>query len=364
MFFAQLVEELLFDYTLDTYKIPAMNTHTLFVELCQTIDDIESGVIRRGAIRPIIEELCDGLVKDTVATNLFTNIRDELLSSLNKIDNIAEVKTRANLVKNRLDKKYLDETKKLLRDAVVDGKQKEKIISLTRTLVAEWIHLGYSSEYIYFQTIDFFFEGKYPEVIDKASQIDDYFNTFTTKNLNLMAIYRVSSNFLELKEFLAKQDMTIQSDVPSFKLIKSSGRVTEFMSENESSPLFLTLKRITAFDVFKAKEDADDTLQLLDSLARYHVHRLDLSWSDEALICSEDGRSFGVYKKPVPPTLKRPDEEIHNLSGLMSQTVLTVASENLDRESLSRFIRAFRRHDMAIRSTAPRKSIARILGCN
>ena len=58
LFFAQLVEELLFDYTIDVYKVPAMNSHGLSDELCQTISEVESGAIKLGAIKPIKEELC------------------------------------------------------------------------------------------------------------------------------------------------------------------------------------------------------------------------------------------------------------------------------------------------------------------
>lgn len=357
LFFAQIVEELLFDYTIDTYKVPAMNSHTLCEELCQTIDDVESGAIKQGAIKPIMEELCDRLTKDHTVTSLLGEIRDELISSLNRNDSIAEIKVRAELLRNKLEKKYLDETKRLLKETLADAKQKEKIISITKTLITELIALGYSPEYIYFESINFFFEGVRPAAIDSISLIDDYLEIFAAKELSLIAVYRVSDNFQELKEFAAANDMLIESNMPSIKLVKTSTRVTNFLSENKSLPLYLTVKNIKAYDFFAAREDGDGKIQLLDSLARYHVHRQDFKWSDEALICSQDGRSFGVYNRPVPPTLKRPEQDIHRLSSLIEKTLNTVTSEKLNPESLSRFVRAFLRHDMAIKSVAPESQL-------
>jgi len=357
LFFAQVVEELLFDYTIDTYKVPAMNSHTLCEELCQTIDDVESGAIRQGAVKPIIEELCDRLAKDPVAISLLGEIRNELISSLNRSDSTAEIKVRAELLRSEFAGKYLDETKRLLKETLADAKQKEKIVSITRTLVTELIALEYSPEYIYFATIQFFFDGRYPAVIDRLSLIDNYFRKFAAKELSLMVIYRVSDNFEELKEFASAQGMKIQSEVPSIRFNKTSTRVATFLSENETLPLFLIMENVKAYDVFAVRGEGDDSIQLLDSLARYHVHRQDFKWSDESLICSGDGRSFGVYNRPVPPTLKRPEQDVHRLSSLINKTFMTVTSKNITRESLSRFVRAFLRHDMAIKSAAPESQL-------
>jgi hypothetical protein len=358
LFFAQVVEELLFDYTIDTYKVPAMNAYTLCAELCQTIDDVEAGVIKEGAIKPIIGELCDRLIKDHVAASLLAEIRGELIAYLNRRDNnVAEVKVRADLLRNQLAKKYLDENKRLLKETLVDAKQKERIISLTRTLVTGLIALGYSPEYIYFQTINFFFDGRYPAVIDSISLIDNYLRRFAAKELSLMVIYRVSDNFQELKDFAGAQGMRIQSERPPVKFKETSERVANFLSEDESLPLFLIMEDIKAYDVFAARENGDDRIQLLDSLARYHVHRQDFKWSKEALICSGDGRSLGVYARPLSPTLKRPEQDVRQLSNLMNKTLMTVASDKLEEESLSRFVRAFFRHDVAIKSEAPESQL-------
>jgi len=168
----------------------------------------------------------------------------------------------------------------------------------------------------------------------------------------------VSDYFTQLKDFAeANSDIIIQSEVPSIKLVGRATRVTSFLSENESLPLYLIIKNIEAYDVFSAREIGDDSIQLLDTLARYHVHRQILNWSDEALICDDNGRSFGVYNKPVAATLKRPEQDIKKLSKLINETFNTIISEKLKGESSSRIVRAFKRHNVAIKSVTPESQL-------
>jgi len=263
-------------------------------------------------------------------------------------------------LKNKLDNEYLAANKGLLRETLADTKQKEKINSITRSLITELINIGYSPEYIYFETINFFFTtGKFPSVIDNISLIDDYLGKFSGKRLNLSAVFRVSENFNQLKGFAESvAEVKIQSEVPPIKLKGQATRARNFLSKNEPLPLYLTLNEIEACDVFSAREDGDETIQLFDSLARYHVHRQDFNWSDEAIICDENNRSLGVYKKPVAATLKRPEPmDINELSGLIGNTFSTVTSDKLKGESFSRIVRAFVRHDMAVKSKTPESQL-------
>lgn len=355
LFFAQLVEELLFDYTIDTYRVPAMNSHTLADELCQTISDVESGVIRPGAIKPIKEELCDRLTKDPAATSILGEIRDELISCLNKNDTIAETKVRAELLKNKLDSEYLTVNKRLLRETLPDVKQKERISSITRTLLTELIYVGYSPEYVYFETISYFFvAGKYPRIIDNITLIDDYLEKFSGRKLNLIAVFRGNENFDQLKDFAESTGIRIQSDAASIRFRGQATKARNFLSDNnEPLPLYLIVDT-TACDVFSARERGDDAIKLLVNLARYHVHRQDFNWSDQAVICSENNHSLGIYAKPVAATLRRPEPDMSRLSALVGDTFSTLTAEDrLKEESFLRIERAFIRHDMALKLEEP-----------
>ncbi len=357
LLFAQLVEELLFDYTIDTYKVPAMNSHTLSNELWETLAEVEAGAIKPGAVKPIKEELCDRLTRDLVATSILGDIRDGLISWLKSHASIGETKVRAEFLKNALDHAYLTETIRLLKTALADAKQKERITSLTRTLITELIYAGYSPDYIYFETLNYFFTGRTPRIIDSISLVDAYLDRFSGKQLRFAAVFRVSANFAQLKGFAESAGITIQSDMPPIEIVRSVARTKGFLSGNESLPLYLLVDGIEACDVSSAREWGIATIQLLVSLARYHVHRQEFDWSDEAIICDEHRRSLGVYKKPVAPTLKGREPDPNRLSGLIAHTFTTLTSDNLAPESFHRISRAFARHDMAFRSKAPESQL-------
>jgi len=92
LFFAQSINELLFDYTIDTYKIPALNSRTLALELLNSIEESESGFLKQGAINPIIEELVDRLKKDPVVMEIIKDYFGEFIGSLCKEARIPDLK--------------------------------------------------------------------------------------------------------------------------------------------------------------------------------------------------------------------------------------------------------------------------------
>ena len=357
LFFAQHVEELLFDYTIDTYKVPAMNSHTLSDELHRTICGVGSGTIRLGAIKPIKEELCDALGKDPVAKSILGEITGELVSWLEKNDGIAQTKVRAELLKGKLDYRYLPEIKRLLKTTVMDPKQKEKLGSITRSFITELIHIGYSPEHIYFATKRFFFESGSPPVIDDVSLLDDYLGALSGEQLTRIAVFRASQSFNQLTRFAQAANIEIQSNAPSIGLGEKPAKARQFLSENSLLPLYLTLSELKACDAYSVREDGDRSIQLLSSLARYHVHRLDLSWSNEAVICDTNRRALGVYSRGVPPTLRRPEPSLERLFTLVTGTLSAMRSPTLKAESSSRIGRAFARHDIALRSKAPENQL-------
>jgi hypothetical protein len=57
VFFAQRLDELLFDYTLDSYKPSALNASSLSIEALAVISGIEKGEIEAANLDPVLDEL-------------------------------------------------------------------------------------------------------------------------------------------------------------------------------------------------------------------------------------------------------------------------------------------------------------------
>lgn len=66
LFFSELVNELLFDYSIPSNRVGTLNTHYLCLDGINTINTIESSGVPEGTLKPIVEELYSSLLKDPV----------------------------------------------------------------------------------------------------------------------------------------------------------------------------------------------------------------------------------------------------------------------------------------------------------
>lgn len=102
LFFAQILNECLFDYTLDIYKPQALNVRMLCIEALQTIDNIKIGLIKKPNIDAIIEELQWNLNGDFVAKGILGHRLNGMVDNINtNKSNIKKLK-EANLIFEQL----------------------------------------------------------------------------------------------------------------------------------------------------------------------------------------------------------------------------------------------------------------------
>jgi hypothetical protein len=105
----------------------------------------------------------------------------------------------------------------------------------------------------------------------------------------------------------------------------------------------------------------EEKLQILDGLAKYHIHRTELEWSRAALIFDADKTHVGVFNKPVPAILKRPDQNARQWSAFIKDTAAAIFSKNLDEVSSLMLSRTLRIHEMALKAPAPETQLRELL---
>jgi len=356
LLFAQLIDELLFDYTIDAYKIPALNSRTLALELLRSIEDYDANVLRKGAIRPIVNELVNRLAKDAVIQDIIGDYFGQYIDSLNKDQPIPELKAKVIFLINKLGDKYILTAKRQLKEAILNPKEKERITRLTRDYVIELIDKGYSPQFIYYESEKFIFSGRTPQKIDTPQIIDEYFNLFSAEKRTFHVIYRAGKSFSMIKGYSPNLGIEILEDTPELPF-GGAEKVRAFLGKHDQCPLFLIVKNNEALDETIARALADQRLFLIDSLSRYHIHRGELQRSSEALVYSDDYKRFGVSRKPNSAVMKRPDRPFERLADLIKDTVTVITSDRLDPESFLRLVRALWRHNTAIRSEAPENQL-------
>lgn len=211
VFFAQLLEELLFDYSLDTYKPSAMNSSTLCIEARRLIRDIEDDVIDKNNLDHVLKELVLNLRKDPIAKSLLT-IKIESLA--NKFENkdtpIQEVAILIEVLYSLINlKAYKDRTEHLLIQAVKLPKEKDLIRSLTRSYVTTLINCGYSTRFLYPTARTFFYWSK--QKITSPEYLKDFFKIVAGVSQNYTAVFRVNSLFDEIKDSCQALDIEVTS---------------------------------------------------------------------------------------------------------------------------------------------------------
>lgn len=218
LLFAQRVQECLFDYTLDSYKAPALNTHTRCKELLQALDDIEVGTLVRASVEPIVAELAHSIRADSGAKALlgvhapiFGDPKAWSTADLRTLRIQAET-ARSHLAKGAYERELI----KQLKAALPTGKEKEEILALTTALVVEWMGVGFSRDYIYSQAKGFFFGVGGSEFRD-ANSFDTFLMAFADRQPKKYQVcVRLSRAWgdLDLNLDLPKEVMEVSDTAP------------------------------------------------------------------------------------------------------------------------------------------------------
>lgn len=101
LFFAQRMDELLFDYTLDTYKPSALNAPSLCIEALNLIVGIESELIDKAALPCVLDELEWSIQNDPVAKGLLEASLDYYILRAEEAK-LAEVRLRLEVLSRTL----------------------------------------------------------------------------------------------------------------------------------------------------------------------------------------------------------------------------------------------------------------------
>lgn len=111
LFFAQIIEEMASRYTLDSYKAPVFNSHSLCDEIIDVSEEISQGFLHERGITPIKEELIWNLQNDPVAKHILDYRYHSIIDELKAADNQKRLIAIVKPIQNLLEKKYFDELK-------------------------------------------------------------------------------------------------------------------------------------------------------------------------------------------------------------------------------------------------------------
>lgn len=277
LFFSQLVNELLFDYSIPSNRVSTLNSHYLCLDALNAIDGIENHGVPEGTLKPIMEELFSSLQKDPVfleetihPLSYFLKYQNEKYSTVSRVTDLSynDLSKTAEALFTIFfkDNLYYEKLKAFIIQIITENitdKQKE-LFRLVKSLLTELMNHGYSLRYIYEVMNKTFWKPK--ENIDSPTSIARFFEAFQFDPKEYEVVFVVNKHRIE--KFVGYiEDLELNDDLqPRFNTHEEK---QFYNKKNRES--FLTIS-IHALDPFSAVKNAKDMLAINASVYRLFDH--------------------------------------------------------------------------------------------
>jgi hypothetical protein len=278
LFFAQRLDELLFDYSLDTYKPAALNAPYLCGEALSLIKDIDDGLVDEANLVHVLDELVWAIRSDKVAKSLLDVELEQYVLNTDKAT-LHQKRLRLEVLQKTLEpNRYLEKCHTLLREEVISC-SKKGIDGLARSLATTLVNIGVSKAFLYSKTQEYFFRGDTPRITN-PNQIDEFLELITPTYHDFDVFFVVSKQVREVSTSIKAFKISILDTLPEEVAEYANARGFT-KTDNEA---FVQVTEIRSFDCSSAREEADRRLDTLKDLFTLFYHKNQITWREETLI--------------------------------------------------------------------------------
>lgn len=349
LFFAQLLDEMLFDYTLDSFKPLALNSRTLCIECLTTIDEVRDGFMKEKNLQSVIEELKWSLNRDLAAKEILGAKFDFYLDKLSPTSiRLDALETIVNFLYNSFnERKYLNQIKTLLIESIKDGNRKERISSLTNSFISELINYGYNPNHIYYQNYNFFFNPTKRAKIENVEDIKAFIDIFNFEEKEFTVVFIGGIIFRHFSDTLNEFNIVVTKTYHCFSKMPDDKSFQKSRKDDES---FIICSKVKAFDHHTAREIAETLIGEITGLFNFYHHKQKPEILDKVVICRTSDKYVVILDKPTKAILKikndkGPKEAAESVKETRSKLAMT-------QESTYRLARCIDLHSTALSSTA------------
>ena len=278
LFFAQRMDELLFLYSLDTYKPSCLNAPFLVKEALSVVEEVENGVIDESAVKTVLDELRWSLSSDLVAKK---EIESDLSYYFLDIGNskTKDIKIRLELLSHKLKPhSYLYSAFSELKVAIAK-KKKNDIDFLSNTITTTLINIGVSKRHLNDIINDYFFSDDGGQ-IESVDVIDDFIQKLTPSLKEYEVCFTVSSLFSQVSDVSSVFNTVIYSTYQEL----SDGFHVDSGLELANNQVFSVVKKVRSYDPYSAFESAESNIEKMANLYAIFHHKGTICWDKKAVI--------------------------------------------------------------------------------
>lgn len=349
LLFAQVVEESLFDYTIDSFRPPALNTFYRCVELMHALGQVRRASLHPNTLAPMVEELTVSLDEDAAARALLTSHREVLKQQLQtSVSRPEELETMVNFLRARLRAEYRKSLEARLKELIKDSKEKGEIVRLTHAWITQLVNEGFSRGHIFYSVTQRFFSMESKPKIGDATELDGFFSSFDLELATWTVIFKVSGSFRTVETVAKSLRVTLADKAPAPKT--GFGGEKAFLESGGADQVFALIEPIKARDSLAARNRAEGALRALTNVAHLHAHRLDLSWNPDALVYNSKTGWVTRLDEPTSHVLKLPDCPDAKIGDLTSRTLGIINRPMFEPASTTRLGQVLDLHSAALQA--------------
>lgn len=314
LFFAEIIEEMLFHHSHDSFKVPTLNFKYLCYDILDTIKNIENYALDPGNLSPLIEELIVTYREDPIIQEIYGSELKELFKQKdesgkykNTFNDICRERTSEN-TRNKLkkvliyliedldncDKYYstlINKLRFLVKKELTD-RLENQIHRLSQIFLSELVNRDYSIENMYNIVLESFFSNTFIDDIDAT--FIGFINKFDFNEKNYAVYFPVSTN--------AKEELT-----ECFNITFADNVFEMFNNEFPYVGKF----KVKAMDPEQARMQAVEIIDLFFSLIQFDKHnskKFKIRSAD--IVDVETNRCF-FLSEPISAIIRgKRDEEI------------------------------------------------------
>lgn len=314
-FFAQRLDELLFDYTLDSYKPSALNATFLTKEALSLISDIEDGSIEYPTLVHVLEELAWAVQNDKTAKSLLDTDITYYIAIANEAE-LPALKLRLEVLHRTLNpSRYILAVFDAL-EIEIAANSKKAVDALSRTLITTLINSGVSKQHLYnLVQQNFFQEG--PPIPDLMG-LRPFLDSLLPKVHRFDVLLLVSKNVGVVSESIRLFHLQMPEELPE----KLKTVCVQHTFQPTADEKYILATDIEAKDVFSARQSAIRSLDNLSDLLSLFQHRSRITWRLEAIVacrcCTDEVRWVTAPKGPMEKASDlRPEKAAKELNSLL-----------------------------------------------
>jgi len=339
LFWVQRMDELLFIYTLDTYKPSALNSTYLCQEAISLIDDIENKLIEEANLRHVLEELQWSISNDKVAKQLL---------DIDSAYYMPSDKTSISIIRLRLEVlyktigpiKYLNTSiKELIDHLKIHNKREIEVV--TKNILTVLINLGVNKRHIYKELIGFFLYGN-NQRYSGIESVGDFLKSLYSSEQKFKIYLATNGLIKEISNSVHIFKIKILSYLPEYLFSDDSG-IGISKKEDE---VFIEISDISAYDPYSARERALEILDRLSDLFTLFHHKEKISWSNDVLIWSEDQKKTFYIEAPNSSMEKPYDYKPQQASKELNNLLVNFSEKK--GKSFSKFVTIADLHGMCV----------------